>query len=122
VLKPLEEFLVLPEASPNSDPSWFGFPIGVKEGAPFKRDQLTRAFDAAKIGTRLVFAGNLLRQPAYEGWEYRVVGDMTNTDYVMNNVFWIGVFPGLTKEMLDYIAATARAFCNKAVAGLAVMS
>jgi CDP-6-deoxy-D-xylo-4-hexulose-3-dehydrase len=122
VLKPLEEFLVLPEASPNSDPSWFGFPIGVKEGAPFKRDQLTRAFDAAKIGTRLVFAGNLLRQPAYEGWEYRVVGDMTNTDYVMNNVFWIGVFPGLTKEMLDYIAATARAFCSKAVAGLAVMS
>jgi CDP-6-deoxy-D-xylo-4-hexulose-3-dehydrase len=122
VLEPLEEFLVLPQASPNSDPSWFGFPIGVKEGAPFKRDQLTRAFDAAKIGTRLVFAGNLLRQPAYEGWEYRVVGNMTNTDYVMNNVFWIGVFPGLTKEMLDYIAATATEFCKNAVAGLTVVS
>jgi CDP-6-deoxy-D-xylo-4-hexulose-3-dehydrase len=121
VLKPLEEYLVLPEASPNCDPSWFGFPIGVKTGAPFKRDQLTRAFDAAKIGTRLVFAGNLLRQPAYEGWEYRVVGEMTNTDYVMNNVFWIGVFPGLTKEMLDYIAATATEFCKNAVAGLSVL-
>jgi CDP-6-deoxy-D-xylo-4-hexulose-3-dehydrase len=121
-LKPLEEYLVLPEASPNSDPSWFGFPIGVKESAPFTRDQLTRAFDAAKIGTRLLFAGNLLRQPAYEGWEYRVVGELTNTDYVMTNVFWIGVFPGLTNEMLDYIATTAADFCKNAIAGLTVLA
>jgi len=119
--KPLEQYLVLPEATPNSDPSWFGFPIGVREDAPFKRDQLTKALEAQKIGTRLLFAGNLLRQPAYEGWEYRVVGEMTNTDYVMNNVFWIGVFPGLTKEMLDFIAKTAIEFVDQAKVGLKVV-
>ena len=121
VLKPLEDVIVLPEATPDSDPSWFGFPIGVKVDAPFKRDQLTKALEANKIGTRLLFAGNLLRQPAYEGWEYRVVGDMTNTDYVMNNVFWIGVFPGLTKEMLDFIARTAIEFVATVKAGLVVV-
>jgi len=121
VLKPLEEFLVLPEATPNSDPSWFGFPIGVKKDAPFKRDQLTAALEARKIGTRLLFAGNLTRQPAYEGWEYRVVGGLTNTDYVMSNVFWIGVFPGLTEEMLDFIAKTAMEFVATAKSGLAVV-
>jgi CDP-6-deoxy-D-xylo-4-hexulose-3-dehydrase len=120
-LKPLEQYVVLPEATPKSDPSWFGFPIGVKADAPFKRDQLTKALEAQKIGTRLLFAGNLLRQPAYEGWEYRVVGEMTNTDYVMNNVFWIGVFPGLTTEMLDFIAKTAIEFVEQAKAGLVVV-
>jgi len=120
-LKPLEDVIVLPEATPDSEPSWFGFPIGVKDDAPFKRDQLTKALETNKIGTRLLFAGNLLRQPAYEGWEYRVVGEMTNTDYVMNNVFWIGVFPGLTKEMLDYIAKTAIEFVANAKAGLLVV-
>ncbi|MBW4039997.1 MAG: lipopolysaccharide biosynthesis protein RfbH [Acidobacteria bacterium] len=120
-LKPLEEFLQLPVAGENSDPSWFGFPIGVKAGAPFTRDQLTRELDAKKIGTRLVFAGNLLRQPAYEGLEYRVVGELTNTDYVMNSVFWIGVYPGLTTEMLDYIVATMTAFAEQAKAGLKVV-
>jgi CDP-6-deoxy-D-xylo-4-hexulose-3-dehydrase len=120
-LKPLEDVIVLPEATPDSDPSWFGFPIGVKDDAPFKRDQLTKALETNKIGTRLLFAGNLLRQPAYEGWEYRVVGEMTNTDHVMNNVFWIGVFPGLTKEMLDYIAKTAIDFVANAKAGLLVV-
>jgi CDP-6-deoxy-D-xylo-4-hexulose-3-dehydrase len=119
-LKPLEEFLVLPEATPESDPSWFGFPIGVKAGAPFTRDQLTRALEARKIGTRLLFAGNLLRQPAYEGWAYRVAGEMTNTDYVMNHVFWIGVFPGLRDEMLDFIVKTALEFVEAAKAGLKV--
>jgi CDP-6-deoxy-D-xylo-4-hexulose-3-dehydrase len=120
-LKPMEEWLVLPEATPNSDPSWFGFPIGVKEDAPFKRDQLTRALEANKIGTRLLFAGNLLRQPAYEGWEYRVVGEMTGSDYVMNQVFWIGVFPGLDKDMLDYVVKTIGEFVEKAKAGLVVV-
>jgi len=119
VLKPLEEFLVLPEATPNSDPSWFGFPIGVKKDAPFTRDQLTQALEAKKIGTRLLFAGNLTRQPAYEGWEYHVVGDLTNTDYVMSNVFWIGVFPGLAEEMLDFIAKTAMEFVANVKSGVA---
>ena len=120
-LKPLAEFLVLPEATPESDPSWFGFPIGVKPAAPFTRDQLTRALENQKIGTRLLFAGNLTRQPAYEGWEYRVVGDLTNTDYVMNHVFWIGVFPGLTHEMLDHIVGTASEFIGAAKDGLVVV-
>lgn len=121
-LKPLEEFLLLPQATDNADPSWFGFPIGVKDGAPFTRDQLTKALEAAKIGTRNIFAGNLVRQPAYEGWEYRVVGDLKNTDYVMDRVFWIGVFPGLTNEMLDYIAKTAMEFVANAKAGLVITS
>ena len=119
-MQPLEEFLILPEATPNSDPSWFGFPIGVKKDAPFTRDKLTHALEAQKIGTRLLFAGNLTRQPAYEGREYRVAGDLTNTDYVMNNVFWIGVFPGLTEEMLDFIVKTATEFVTNVKSGLAV--
>ena len=122
-LQPLEDVLVLPQASPNSDPSWFGFPIAVKESAPFTRDELTRHFDAKKIGTRLMFAGNLLRQPAYAGIECRIIGDMKNTDYVMNNVFWVGTFPGLTPAMLDYIADTAIAFAaEKAAAPIKVLS
>jgi CDP-6-deoxy-D-xylo-4-hexulose-3-dehydrase len=120
-LKPLEEFLQLPVAGEHADPSWFGFPIGVKEGAPFTRDQLTRELDAKKIGTRLLFAGNLLRQPAYEGLEYRVIGDMSGSDYVMNHVFWIGVYPGLTTEMLDYVVSTIAAFAETAKSGLVVV-
>lgn len=117
----LQDVLVLPVAGEDADPSWFGFPIAVKPDAPFTRDAITRAFDAAKIGTRLMFAGNLLRQPAYEGWEYRVVGELTNTDYVMNQVFWLGVFPGLTGEMLDYVAGVATRFVGEAKAGLKVV-
>ena len=120
-LEPLADTLMLPEATPGSDPSWFGFPLSVREDAPFKRDQLTRELEAKKIGTRLIFAGNLLRQPAYEGLEYRVVGDMTNTDFVMNQSFWIGTFPGLTTEMLDYIAETIHNFVAGAKSGLNVL-
>ncbi|MDE1162445.1 MAG: lipopolysaccharide biosynthesis protein RfbH [Acidobacteriaceae bacterium] len=120
-LKPLEEFLVLPEATEGADPSWFGFPIGVKESAPFTRDQMTRALDLAKVGTRNIFAGNMVRQPAYEGLAFRVVGELTNTDWVMNQVFWIGVFPGLNDEMLTYIAEQMIAFAEKAKAGLLVV-
>ena len=120
-LSDLQDVLMLPVAGENANPSWFGFTLGVKEGAPFTRDQLTRALEAKKIGTRLLFAGNLLRQPAYEGWEYRVVGEMTNTDYVMNNVCWIGVFPGLTPEMLDFMSATIHEFVAGAKSGLTVL-
>jgi CDP-4-dehydro-6-deoxyglucose reductase, E1 len=103
-LSPLKKFLILPEATPGSDPSWFGFPIGVRPDAPFGRKDLTQALESQKIGTRLLFGGNLMRQPAYEGCEYRAIGDLPNTDFVMNNVFWIGVYPGLTKPMLDFVA------------------
>lgn len=109
-LQSLQDYLVLPEATPGSDPSWFGFPIGVRESAPFTRQQLIHALESHKIGTRLLFAGNLMRQPAYEGCSFRAIGDLKNTDFAMNNVFWIGVYPGLTKEMLDYVAETIRAF------------
>lgn len=120
-LEPFSDLLDLPVATPHSDPSWFGFPIGVKPGAPFTRDQLTQALEAAKIGTRLVFAGNLTRQPAYEGLEYRTVGDLPNTDQVMNNFFWIGVYPGLTPPMLDHVVSTIHNFIISAGVGLKVL-
>jgi CDP-6-deoxy-D-xylo-4-hexulose-3-dehydrase len=120
--EPLKDVLILPEATENADPSWFGFPIGVKADAPFTRNQLTGALEAAKIGTRLLFAGNLTRQPAYEGLEFRVIGELANTDFVMNNVFWIGVFPGLTREMLDYVVETATKFVAASKAGLSVVA
>ena len=112
-LKPLEDCLVLPAPTPGSDPSWFGFPIGVREDAPFNRDELTGALEAKKIGTRLLFGGNLLRQPAYEGCEYRAIGDLPNTDFAMNQVFWIGVFPGLTQAMLEFVAGTITNFVSE---------
>jgi len=112
-LKPLEDVLVLPEATFGSDPSWFGFAIGVRENAPFARQDLVRVLEAKKIGTRLLFAGNLLRQPAYEGCDYRVIGELKNTDFAMNNVFWIGVYPGLTTEMLDYVVESIRQFVSE---------
>jgi CDP-4-dehydro-6-deoxyglucose reductase, E1 len=120
-LKPLQEFLILPEASRHAEPSWFGFPIAVKPDAPFTRDQLTHHLESRKIGTRLVFAGNLLRQPAYQGYPHRVVGTLTNTDFVMNQVFWIGVFPGLGKDMLDYISQSMIQFATTASAGLQIV-
>ncbi len=121
-LKPLEEFLMLPVAGEHADPSWFGFPIAVKTDAPFTRDQLTRALDSKKVGTRLLFAGNLLRQPAYEGMEYRVIGELKHTDFIMNQVFWIGVFPGLTMPMLDFVVETMTDFVATAKSGLNVLT
>jgi len=112
-LKPVEDYLLLPEATPGSDPSWFGFPIGVRQNTHFTRENLIRALDAKKIGTRLLFGGNLLRQPAYQDCAYRVVGNLPNTDFVMNNVFWLGVYPGLTKPMLEYVADAIRAFLSQ---------
>jgi CDP-6-deoxy-D-xylo-4-hexulose-3-dehydrase len=101
-LKSCEEFLVLPEATENSDPSWFGFLITIKPEANIRRVDLLEYLDQNKIGTRLLFAGNLTRQPYMKGKNYRVSGELTNTDVVMNDSFWIGVYPGLTKEMLDF--------------------
>jgi len=121
-LTSLDEFLILPEPTNDSDPSWFGFPIGVRADAPFTRDEFTRHLEAHKIGTRLVFAGNLLRQPAYEGYPHRVVGDLTNTDFVMKQVFWIGVYPGLTSEMIDFIAQTMTEFASSSKPRLQIVS
>ncbi len=98
-----EEFLILPEATENSDPSWFGFPITIKPESGIDRVELLKFMDQFKIGTRLLFAGNLTRQPYFKDVEYRVVGELTNTDIIMNQTFWIGVYPGLTTEHLDFI-------------------
>jgi CDP-6-deoxy-D-xylo-4-hexulose-3-dehydrase len=108
-LREMEEFFVLPEATPGSEPSWFGFPIGVRLDAPFTRNQAVRHLEERKIATRLLFGGNLTRQPAYDGCAHRVVGDLANTDFVMNQVFWIGVYPGITEPMVDYMVEAFRA-------------
>ncbi|MEI6624517.1 MAG: DegT/DnrJ/EryC1/StrS family aminotransferase, partial [Actinomycetes bacterium] len=98
------EGLILPVATPNSDPAWFGFPITLDPAHPVSRNGLTQFLDSRLIGTRMLFGGNLLRQPAYRDVDVRVVGDLTNTDIVTNRSFWVGVYPGLTEPMLDYIA------------------
>lgn len=101
-LQSCAEFLELPEATENSDPSWFGFLITIKPEANIHRVDLLKFLDQHKIGTRLLFAGNLTRQPYMIGRNFRVSGELTNTDIVMNNSLWIGVYPGLTTEMLDF--------------------
>jgi CDP-6-deoxy-D-xylo-4-hexulose-3-dehydrase len=113
-LQPFEEFLILPEATPNSEPSWFGFPITVRPRAPFSRLDLLTFYDAAKIGSRLLFAGNLTRQPAYKDVVYRISGALTNTDIVMNQTFWLGIYPGITTEMMDFVAERTAAFIKTA--------
>lgn len=95
--------LLLPEPTPDSDPSWFGFVITIAPDAPFSRREMVRYLESRRIGTRLLFAGNLTRHPAYAGQPYRVVGDLTNSDLVTEQTFWIGVYPGVTGEMLDYM-------------------
>lgn len=102
-LNKYSEFLILAEATPSSDPSWFAFPITVKENAPFTRNDIVRYLESNKIMTRMLFGGNLTRQPAYKDVKYRVFGELTNTDIVMNRNFFIGVYPGITDEMIDYI-------------------
>ncbi len=105
-LTPLQDYFLLPEATPNSAPSWFGFPIYVRATPTFTRNKVLRLLESRKIGTRLLFGGNLIRQPAYRGQTYRIVGDLKKSDEVMRNVFWIGVYPGLTRPMLDYVVET----------------
>jgi CDP-6-deoxy-D-xylo-4-hexulose-3-dehydrase len=103
-LETLTDFLELPEPTPKSNPSWFGFPLTLKPDAGVTRVELTRFLDDNKIGSRLLFAGNLLKQPYFKDIEYRVVGDLTNTDITMNCTFWLGVQPALTYEHLDFVA------------------
>ena len=112
-LRGAESALMLPEATPGSNPSWFGFPIGVKEDAGFTRNQLIQELESKKIATRLLFGGNLLRQPAYEEATYRVIGDLPNTDYILRNVFWVGIYPGLSESMLDFVAGTIQSFLSR---------
>ena len=102
-LKDLQEFLVMPTPTLNSEPSWFGFAITMKENSPVSRNEMVKKLNDFKIGTRLLFGGNLLRQPAFQGTPRRVIGNLENTDSIMRDTFWIGVWPGLSNSMLDYV-------------------
>ncbi|AJJ03072.1 CDP-4-keto-6-deoxy-D-glucose-3-dehydrase [Yersinia pseudotuberculosis] len=109
-LQSCADFIELPEATDNSDPSWFGFPITLKEDSGVSRIDLVKFLDEAKVGTRLLFAGNLTRQPYFHDVKYRVVGELTNTDRIMNQTFWIGIYPGLTHDHLDYVVSKFEEF------------
>jgi len=112
-LKSLEEYFILPEATPKSDPSWFGFAITVRETAPFSRPELIAHLDEHRIGTRLLFGGNLIKQPAYKGLQYRIAEPLTNADLITTNTFWIGVYPGLTTAALEYVTDTISQFVSE---------
>ncbi len=109
-LKEFEEFFILPKVSPKAKPSWFGFPITIKPNATFTRNKLVEFLDENKIGTRLLFGGNLLKQPYMKNQNYKIIGDLKNSDIVVNNTFWIGVYPGLGAEELNYVLEIFRKF------------
>ncbi|NJD25040.1 MAG: lipopolysaccharide biosynthesis protein RfbH [Betaproteobacteria bacterium] len=111
-LADIADFLTLPEAMTDSDPAWFGFPVTLSADAPFDRVTLLRYLDEHKIGTRLLFAGNLIRQPYMAGRHYRVAGSLENADRIMNDTFWLGIWPGLNPLHLDYVAEKLRGFCQ----------
>lgn len=117
-LSDCEDFFVLPEATAESDPSWFGFLLTIREEAPFSRDSIINHLESAGIQTRMLFAGNLIKHPCFDemrrdGRGYRVVGQLTTTDRIMNDTFWVGVYPGMTPAMLEQMIVTIRGFCRK---------
>ncbi len=105
-LKKHEDLFILPKATENSDPSWFGFPLTIRHGVPFTRQQLVQYLEDHRIGTRLLFAGNILKQPAFKNVHYRIAGELKNTDQIMERTFWIGVYPGLGPKEINYILDT----------------
>ncbi|QLY79123.1 lipopolysaccharide biosynthesis protein RfbH [Clostridium intestinale] len=113
-LKELEEFILLPEATENSEPSWFGFTISLKDNK-YNRNELVKYLEENKIGTRLLFAGNMIKQPLFteNDVKFKVIGDLKNTDYIMNNTFWIGVWPGINDEEIDFLIKKFKAFFSK---------
>ena len=108
-----KRYLVLPQATKESHPSWFGFAILVRENAPFTRNNIVNYLEQNKIATRMLFGGNLIKQPAYKKVKYRISGTLKNTDLVMNNLFWIGVYPGINRSMLVYINNTLKEFLKQ---------
>jgi CDP-6-deoxy-D-xylo-4-hexulose-3-dehydrase len=111
-LQHLEEFFVFPDPTAGSEPSWFGFVLTIRETAPFTRDEIVRHLNEKRIGTRLLFGGNLVRQPYMQGRCYRVHGSLANSDRIMSQTFWIGVYPGLTDSHLDYVCETIHSYCT----------
>ena len=109
----LENLLLLPEKTENSDPSWFGFAITVKPECKVTRNQIVAKLNEKNIGTRLLFGGNLLKQPAFKNTPRRVSGELVNTDIILNDTFWIGVWPGLTEQMLDYVVECIQGLFRK---------
>lgn len=112
-LKQFEKFFILPEATPKSEPSWFGFMLTIRPDAPFTKKEIVLYLEDKKIATRQLFAGNILRQPAYCNINHRVVGDLKNTDLIMNNGFWLGVYPGIDEARRNYVIEIISAFCSK---------
>jgi CDP-6-deoxy-D-xylo-4-hexulose-3-dehydrase len=110
-----KDFFILPKASDNSDPSWFAFPVSVKENAPFTRNEVVNYLSLNRVETRNLFGGNLIKQPAYKDIKKRVIGDLKNTDFVMNNTFFLGTYPGLTDEMISYVSEVLESFITQKV-------
>lgn len=116
-LKDLQDVFVLPEPTKNSDPSWFGFILTVKENAGFTRDEIVSYLESKNIQTRMLFAGNILKHPCFDemrasGEGFRVAGNLSNTDKIMNNTFWVGVYPGITEDMCGYMVEQIKSFVN----------
>ncbi len=109
----LEDYFIMPVATPKSDPSWFGFALTLKADTKFSRSELIAHLESKKIGTRLMFGGNLIRQPAFQNTTHRVHGDLTNANIITENSFWVGVWPGLSKQMLDFMIEEIRFFVTK---------
>ena len=112
-LKKYDHYFILPSWDKISEPSWFGFPLLVRVKAPFTRAEIVKFLEGRKVATRMLFGGNLLKQPAYQGIKHRVVGSLENTDLVMNNLFWVGVYPGLSKDQQNYIVKSFQEFLRK---------
>jgi CDP-6-deoxy-D-xylo-4-hexulose-3-dehydrase len=115
IFKKYEDYFILPEPQKHSEPSWFGFPVLVKDRAPFKRADIVNYLENNGITTRMLFAGNLLKQPAYKNIRYKVSGNLENTDLIMNNFFWLGVYPGISGQMMHYIEKTINSFFKKKI-------
>ena len=111
--KQYEEYFILPQKSEHSDPSWFGFILTVKEEAPFSRNAIVQYLEKHQVATRMLFGGNLIKQPAYFNRKHMIISDLSNTDYIMNNSFWIGVYPGITNKMRSYVIDVVEQFTNQ---------
>ena len=112
-LKSSDEFLILPEAEKNSDPSWFGFPLSLKKNNRYNRNDLVKHLTSHKVGTRLLFSGNLTKQPSMKDVNFKIHGELANTDFVMDNTFWVGLYPGLSSEHLEYSCNKIKSYFKK---------